>query len=190
MFHHNLEGYSDTAGRFQLAYTPTDTLSALFEFDGRTLDGTARLFRANIIEKGTNHLVPGFDINTVNLNGDNYQNLGTLGTHLTLEDKLEDFTITSISAYEHGSVRSRGDIDGGNFSVPVAAGGSPHIAGASFDDDTSDAVPGLDQLTEEIRVATNGDGPFSNQAGFLYFHEYLKLQDFDYTTANTVDIIQ
>ena len=190
MFHHNLEGYSDTAGRFQLAYTPTDTLSALFEFDGRTLDGTARLFRANIIEKGTNHLVPGFDINTVNLNGDNYQNLGTLGTHLTLEDKLEDFTITSISAYEHGSVRSRGDIDGGNFSIPVSAGGSPHIAGASFDDDTSDAVPGLDQLTEEIRVATNGDGPFSNQAGFLYFHEYLKLQDFDYTTANTVDIIQ
>jgi iron complex outermembrane receptor protein len=190
MFHHNLEGYSDTAGRFQLAYTPTDTLSALFEFDGRTLDGTARLFRANIIEKGTNHLTPGFDINTVNLNGDNYQNLGTLGTHLTLEDKLEDFTITSISAYEHGSVRSRGDIDGGNFSIPVSAGGSPHIAGASFDDDTSDAVPGLDQLTEEIRVATNGDGPFSNQAGFLYFHEYLKLQDFDYTTANVVDIIQ
>lgn len=190
MFHHNLEGYSDTAGRFQLGYTPTDTLSALFEFDGRTLDGTARLFRANIIEKGTNHLAPGFDVNTVNLNGDNYQNLGTLGTHLTLEDKLEDFTITSISAYEHGSVRSRGDIDGGNFSIPVSAGGSPHIAGASFDDDTSDAVPGLDQLTEEIRVATNGDGPFSNQAGFLYFHEYLKLQDFDYTTANVVDIVQ
>ena len=138
MYHKGLEGYTDTAGRFQLGYTPTDTLSALFEFDGRTLDGTARLFRANIIEKGTNHLVPGFDVNTVNLNGDNYQNLGTLGTHLTLTDTFEDFTVTSISAYEHGSVRSRGDIDGGNFSIPVAAGGSPHIAGPSFDDDTSD----------------------------------------------------
>jgi len=190
MYHHKLEGYTDTAGRFQLAYTPTDNLSALFEFDGRTLDGTARLFRANIIQKGTNHLVPGFDINTVNLNGDNYQNLGTLGTHLTLEDKFEDFTVTSISAYEHGSVRSRGDIDGGNFEVPPPVGTKPIPGTFPFDDDTSDAVPGLDQLTEEIRVATNGDGPFSNQAGFLYFHEYLKLQDFDYTPANTVDIIQ
>ena len=186
--HHKLEGYTDTAGRFQLAYTPTDTLSALFEFDGRTLDGTARLFRANIIQKGTNHLVSGFDINTVNLDGGNYQNLGTLGTHLTIEDKLEDFTITSISAYEHGSVRSRGDIDGGNFGVPPPVG-SPVVAGPSFDSDTSDSVPGLDQLTEEIRIATNGDGPFSNQAGFLYFHEYLKLEDFDYF-HNAVDIIQ
>jgi iron complex outermembrane receptor protein len=186
--HHKLEGYTDTAGRFQLAYTPTDTLSALFEFDGRTLDGTARLFRANIIQKGTNHLVSGFDIDKVNLDGGNYQNLGTLGTHLTLEDKFEDFTITSISAYEHGSVRSRGDIDGGNFGVPPPVG-SPVVAGPSFDSDTSDSVPGLDQLTEEIRIATNGDGPFSNQAGFLYFHEYLKLEDFDYF-HNAVDIIQ
>ena len=186
--HHQLEGYTDTAGRFQLAYTPTDTLSALFEFDGRTLDGTARLFRANIIQKGTNHLVSGFDIDKVNLDGGNYQNLGTLGTHLTIEDKLEDFTITSISAYEHGSVRSRGDIDGGNFGVPPPVG-SPVVAGPSFDSDTSDSVPGLDQLTEEIRIATNGDGPFSNQAGFLYFHEYLKLEDFDYF-HNAVDIIQ
>ena len=186
--HHKLEGYTDTAGRFQLAYTPTDTLSALFEFDGRSEDGTARLFRANIIQKGTNHLVSGFDINTVNLDGGNYQNLGTLGTHLTIEDKLEDFTITSISAYEHGSVRSRGDIDGGNFGVPPPVG-SPVVAGPSFDSDTSDSVPGLDQLTEELRIATNGDGPFSNQAGFLYFHEYLKLEDFDYFN-NAVDIIQ
>jgi len=186
--HRKLEGYTDTAGRFQLAYTPTDAVSALFEVDGRTLDGTARLFRANIIQKGTNHLVPGFDVGKVNLDGGNYQNLGTLGTHLTLEGKFDDFTITSISAYEHGSVRSRGDIDGGNFGEPPPAG-SPVIAGPSFDSDTSDSVPGLDQLTEEIRIATNGDGPFSNQAGFLYFHEYLKLEDFDYF-RNAVDIIQ
>jgi iron complex outermembrane recepter protein len=189
MYHHQLEGYSDAAGRFQLAYTPTDTLSALFEFDGRTLDGTARLFRANIIQKGTNRLVPGFDVNTVNLNGDNYQNLGTLGTHLTIEDKFEDFTITSISAYEHGSVRSRGDIDGGNFEVPPPVGTKPIPKTSPFDDDTSDSVPGLDQVTEELRIATNGDGPFSNQAGFLYFHEYLALQDFDYTPSNVRDII-
>jgi iron complex outermembrane receptor protein len=193
LYHKGLEGYTDTAGRLQLAYTPTDALSALFEFDGRTLDGTARVFRANIIEKGTNQLVPGFDIEKVNLNGDNYQNLGTVGTHLTIEDRFDGFTVTSISAYEHGSVRSRGDIDGGNFSVPPPAG-SPVIAGFSFDSDTSDSVPGLDQLTEELRVATNGDEPFSNQAGFLYFHEYLHVEDFNYNTsdpaAGAVNVIQ
>jgi iron complex outermembrane receptor protein len=187
-YHKNLEGYSDTAGRLQLLYNPSDTLSALWEFDGRTLDGTARLFRANIIQKGTNELVAGFNPDTINVNGDNYQNLGSLGTHLTLTDDLGPVTVTSVSAYEHGSVRSRGDIDGGNFEYPPPAG-SPYIAGASFDDETSDSIPGLDQFTEELRVATNGDGPYSNQGGFFYFHEYLHVMDYDYIPSGAADII-
>jgi iron complex outermembrane receptor protein len=188
MYHKTLEGYTDTAARVQLLYTPVDNITALWEFDGRSLDGTARLFRANIIEKGTNHLVPGFDVGTINTNGDNYQNLGTLGTHLTLTGTFDKFTVTSVAAYEHGSVRSRGDIDGGNFQVPPPAG-SPVIAGASFDDETSDSIPGLDQFTEELRVATNGDGPFYNQAGFFYFNEYLHIMDYDYIPSGAADII-
>jgi len=188
MYHKNLEGYTDSAGRVQLLYTPIDTFTALLEVDGRVLDGTARLFRANIIEKGTNQLVPGFDPSKIDTNGDNYQNLGTIGTHLTLTDDLGPVTVTSVSAYEHGSTRSRGDIDGGNFEVPPPAG-SPVIAGPSFDDETSDSIPGLDQITEELRVATNGDGPFSNQAGFFYFHEYLHVMDYDYIPSGSADII-
>ncbi len=188
MYNKNLEGYTDTAARLQLLYTPADNLAALWEFDGRTLDGTARLFRANIIQKGTNHLVAGFDPATINVNGDNYQNLGTLGTHLTLTGTFDKFTVTSVSAYEHGSVRSRGDIDGGNFQAPPPAG-SPVISGPSFDDETSDSIPGLDQMTEELRVATNGDGPFFNQAGFFYFREYLHIMDYDYIPSGAADII-
>jgi len=183
-YHKGLEGYSDTAGRFQLLYKPSDNVDALWEVDGRALDGTARLFRANIIQKGTNNLIPGFNIDQINTNGDNYQNLGTWGTHLSVDDDIGAFTLTSISAYEHGSVRSRGDISGGNFTVPPPVG-SP---GQGFPDETSDSVPGLDQITQELRASTNGDGPLQNQAGFFYFHEYLHLDDFDYASSGAQDI--
>jgi iron complex outermembrane recepter protein len=183
-YNKNLEGYSDFAARAQLLYKPTNDLDALFEFDARSLDGTARLFRANVIEKGTNDLIPGFNVNQININGDNYQNLGTFGTHLTVNDDIGPVTLTSISAYEHGSVRSRGDVSGGNFIDPPPVG----TAGQGFPDETSDTIPGLDQISEELRFATNGTGRFFNQGGFYYFHEYLKANDYDYTPAGAEDI--
>ncbi|MEI9987701.1 MAG: hypothetical protein WDN69_33965 [Aliidongia sp.] len=97
-YNKDLEGYSDFAARGQLLYKPTEDFDALWEVDARSLDGTARLFRANIIQKGSNDLVPGFNVNQVNINGDNYQNLGTWGTHLTVNDDLGPVTLTSISA--------------------------------------------------------------------------------------------
>ena len=183
----NLEGYTDTAARLQLLFKPTDTLDALLEVDGRGLDGTARVFRANIIEKGTNNLVPGFKVDQVDLDGDNYQNLGTWGTHLTINNDFGPVTLTSVSAYEHGSIRSRGDVDGGNFSAPP---GSPFLSPGSneFSDETSDSVPGLDQITQELRLSTNGDGPFFNQGGFFYFHEYLRVDDFSYNTDGSTAV--
>lgn len=176
MYHRGLEGYTDTAARFQLLYKPTDTIYALLEVDARVLDGTARVFRANIIQPGTNHLIPGFNVDQVDTDGDNYQNLGTWGTHLTIGDDFDGFSVTSVSAYEHGSTRSRGDIDGGNFTGPnyLSPGSN------NFTDETSDSIPGLDQFTEELRVATTGDGPLSDQGGFFYFHEYLHVDDFSY----------
>ncbi len=183
----NLEGYTDTAARLQLLFKPTDTLDALLEVDGRGLDGTARVFRANIIEKGTNNLVPGFKVDQVDLDGDNYQNLGTWGTHLTINNDFGPVTLTSVSAYEHGSIRSRGDVDGGNFSAPA---GSPFLTPGfnEFSDETSDSVPGLDQITQELRLSTNGDGPFFNQGGFFYFHEYLRVDSFSYNTDGSTAV--
>ncbi len=185
-YNKGLEGYSDFAARAQLLYKPSDNFDALWEFDGRSLDGTARLFRANVISKGSNDLAPGFNVDQVNVNGDNYQDLGTWGTHLTVNDDLGPVTLTSISAYEHGSIRSRGDVSGGNFTVPPPVG----TAGQGFPDETSDAVPGLDQFSEELRFATNGNGRFFNQGGFYYFHEYLKVYDYDYASDGAADIAQ
>src|SRR5687768_8146041 len=54
------EGYDDRAARVQVQYE-NETVSALFNAHLRSLDGTARLFRANIIESGSNDLVDDFD---------------------------------------------------------------------------------------------------------------------------------
>ncbi|MEI9987702.1 MAG: TonB-dependent receptor [Aliidongia sp.] len=63
-------------------------------------------------------------------------------------------------------------------------------AGQGFADETSDSIPGLDQFSEELRFATNGNGRFFNQGGFYYFKEYLKLYDYDYAPDGAADIIQ
>jgi iron complex outermembrane receptor protein len=176
LFRKHLEGYQDFAARGQLLFKPTDDLDMLLEVDGRDLDGTARLFRANIIEPGTNRLVPGFNINQINTFGDNYQYLGSFGTHFTVNDDLGPVRVTSISAWEHGDTNSRGDVSGGNFVYPPPIG----TAGGGFADETSDAIPSLDQLTQEIRVATTGDGPFFDQGGVFGFHENLRVDSNDY----------
>ena len=54
------EGYDEAAGRVQFLYEGDD-FEALFNLHKRKLNGTARLFRANIIEKGGNSLVENFD---------------------------------------------------------------------------------------------------------------------------------
>ena len=54
-----LEGFDEVAGRLQFLYEPGDQLSALVNLHARSLDGTARMFRANVIVPGSNDLVPG-----------------------------------------------------------------------------------------------------------------------------------
>src|SRR5689334_19563978 len=55
------EGYDQFAIRGQLLWTPTADLSALLNLHYQHLDGTPRVFRANIIQKGTGGFVPGFE---------------------------------------------------------------------------------------------------------------------------------
>jgi iron complex outermembrane receptor protein len=180
-YNRNFEGYNDFAGRGQLLFKANDDLDILLDAHGRSLDGTARVFRADIIQPGTNHLVLGFKVDQVNLDGDNYQRLGSFGTHVTINDDLGPVRLTSITAYEHATTDSRGDIDGGNFTTPPAQGGSP--GQNYFSDETSDSIPNLDQLTQELRVSTTGDGRFFNQGGVFLFHEFLRVNSFDYITA-------
>ena len=54
----DFEGYDDNAARIQLQYKVKD-FSALFNVHHRDMKGSATLFRAGIIKKGTNELVDG-----------------------------------------------------------------------------------------------------------------------------------
>ena len=56
-----LEGFEDVAGRFQILYTPNEKFSLLVNMHAHSLRGTARLFRANIVEPRTDVFVDGFE---------------------------------------------------------------------------------------------------------------------------------
>ena len=67
------EGYDEAAARLQFLYEGDD-LEALFNVHTRKLNGTARLFRANILKPGTNQLVENFDRDEVATDGQNFRN--------------------------------------------------------------------------------------------------------------------
>jgi len=105
---------------------------------------------------------------------------------------LSSVTITSITSFQDGDGFSRGDIDGG---VVDFAGGATVPPGITFDP-AADVfgfptltfpgtihVPSVtqdgadtDQFTQELRFASNSDGPFSWQAGGFYFDSSLKAE--------------
>ena len=110
----DFEGYDDTAARVQLLYAPHKDFSALFNVHARDLDGTARLFRANIIKPGTNDLVDGFDERKVSIDGKNEQTLKNYGANVRLRwDLGSDRRCIRSPATSTVKAFSRGDIDGG-----------------------------------------------------------------------------
>ena len=171
------EGYNDRAARLQVSYD-SETFDALFNAHVRSLDGTARVFRANIIEPGTNDLVDGFDSDEVFFDGQNRQELNIEGGSIRLSWDFGDLALHSITGYESMDAYSRGDIDGGwgcGFcTLPNGPGFIP------FPSETADAIPTLDQFTQEIRVESQMDGAFNWQAGVYYFDEDYDTEFFAY----------
>jgi outer membrane receptor protein involved in Fe transport len=156
-------GYDEYAIRGQLLWTPTADLSVLLSAHNRSLDGTAAIFRANILTAGSNKINGNFDRKEVFYNGgaNNPQKYDGNGESIKVDYDFGDVTLTSISAYETTNGYSRGDIDGG-----VAGTGPGFIP---FDSDTKDGIDDLDQYTQELRLASDTEGPFSWQVGGYYF---------------------
>jgi len=175
-----LEGYDDEAGRLQLLYKPSGAFSALFNVHTRALEGTARLFRANIIKPGTNDLVDGFDPYQISIDGKNSQTVDTDGASVRLRWNLGgDNILNSITGWEHVHAFSRGDVDGGYgaaFAPPSGPGNIP------FPVETSDALSGHEQLSQEIRLEHGGAGPLTWQTGVYLFHEKYRIMSLSYDT--------
>jgi len=172
-----LGGYTTTAFRLQLLWEPNEKFSGLLKVHGWDVDGTARIFRANIFEPGTSNLVSGFQQDQVWHDGMNSQDIESRGGLLRLEYDFGAATLTSITGYETLEMYSRGDIDGGYGAAFLPDFGPGFIPFAS---ESADGLPDLDQLTQEIRVASNGGGAVNWLAGFFYFDESLQADSFGY----------
>lgn len=172
-----LGGYTDFAVRGQVLFTPTERSSILASVNFRDLDGSSTFFRANVLgasasqPNNTNSLNENYDRNTVfyDAGGGNAAQYQQVGATLTAAYEFDGATLTSITSRWTSEGSSRGDIDGGN--LVTGPGFIP------FPADTQDSLD-LEQTTQEIRLASNGDGALSWQVGGFYFDS-----DFDVTTT-------
>ncbi len=158
-----LDGYNEHAERIQVLYSPGSSFNALLNVHQRQTQGSARLFRANLIQKGSNKVVPGYDLDRIVTNADNFQSLKSNGANLRLSWDLGSVRLFSITGFEHVSdYYSRGDIDGG---TPGGPGFIP------FQVQTGGYITNLDQWSQEFRIESQNSGPLNWQTGLYFFDE-------------------
>jgi iron complex outermembrane recepter protein len=174
----NLEGYRDSAMRLQWLIEPGKDFSALVNLHARDYDGSARLFRANIINKGSNDLVSGFDERKISIDGKNESELQNYGGNLRLRwGLMPGLALHSITGYEQVKTFSRGDIDGGSGPYFVPGPGS-----LPFPSETADGLPKHSQWTQELRLESDTKGALDWQAGVFLFKEDYKVESFSWNT--------
>ena len=173
-----LGGFEEMAFRLQLAYTPTSNFDALLNFHGRNYDGTSALFRANVLGPGSDGFNSNFDRDVVlyDEGNNNPQSSNGLGGSLRLTyDVGNGMTVTSITAHESANSSSLGDIDGGfgadflPFAGPCPPGFMPGDPCIPFPSQTQDTIDGLDQFTQEVRLASAAVDGWFWQTGVFYF---------------------
>jgi iron complex outermembrane recepter protein len=181
----DLEGYRDSALRAQFLFEPNKDLNILANIHGRDFKGAARLFRANIIKKGTNDLVDGFDPAKISIDGANSSELQNYGGNLRVRVGLGGgLSLYSVTGYESVKTFSRGDIDGGfgaNF-LPAGASGPGNILFAS---ESADGMPNHSQFTQELRLESGTGGALSWQAGAFLFRESFKIESYSYDSLSS-----
>ena len=176
-----LEGYREFAARLQLLVKPTDDLDVLLAGQVRSLDGTARVFRANVFTRGQKGLNSNFHRYSVSTDGQNEQEVDTWNLSGKATYDFGPVSLISVTSYWDGDATSVGDVDGGYGAsfLPPNLTGPGYIP---FTAETRDSVPKLTQFTQEFRFESNGKGPFSYQAGFFYFDENLRIVSENYST--------
>ena len=167
----NLGGYDEMAARGQLLFTPTEQLDILLSGHIRDLDGTAAVFRSNVITKGRSGLNSNYDRDTVSYDGGggNPQKYKGWGASANVNYDFGDMVLTSITAYETTDGSSRGDIDGSAGPYTFRFVGPYTYPELPFPSDTQDSIDDLDQTTQELRLASDTPGPLSWQTGVYWF---------------------
>lgn len=176
-----LEGYRDIAGRLQIAYESGD-FKAVLSGHYRDLDGSPRVFRANIFQPGSNHFVDGFDKDHVNLDGYTSQSMKQGGGNLRMQVHLDGVgTFFSTTGFEKARVESTGDIDGGGC-YPYTGCTFGDLGVGTFDSNTG-GITRPEEFSQEFRFATDDMNGIRLQAGTYFFHQRLKYSEYAYDLA-------
>jgi len=162
-------GYNELAWRAQLLAEPSDDISILLSLHGRDYEGTASIFRANVLTSGSNEFNSNYDRDTVfyDEGNNNPQTAEAYGGLLRVELEFENgIDLTSITGFETVENRSEGDIDGGfgaSFLPEMGPGFIP------FPSHSADGLTEHQQFTQELRLSRENDDGFFWQGGFFFF---------------------
>ncbi len=176
-----LGGFDEFAFRAQFDFQLSDNFDLLLTGQIRDLDGTARIFRANNFTRGQSGLNENFSRRRVSVDGQNAQTVSTRNASARATWDLGPVSIFSVTSFWSGDAASVGDVDGGfgaSFLPPELTG--PGVI--PFTAETQDTIPNLEQFTQELRIASNGGGPLSYQAGIFYFDEDLEIVSNNFST--------
>ncbi|MDF2638395.1 MAG: TonB-dependent receptor [Novosphingobium lindaniclasticum] len=160
-------GFEERDARIQLLLAPTGTgFSMLTSFHARKYSGTSTIFHRGAFTKGSNDVSdePRSRI-ALDEAHNNPQAYDTYGASSRIAMDFGPVTLTSISAWETTSGYSRGDTDGGagaDYPVNGVANGFGQSQGNVRD---------LDQLSQELRLSSNGDTRFKWQVGGMWFNQ-------------------
>ena len=168
----SIGGFNELAWRGQLLYTPNADLDVLLQLQGRDLEGTASIFRANIFTSGSNNLNENYARRTVfydgNLLGNGFDNnpqeYDAFGSTLKIDYDLGNVILSSITSYQQADGFSLGDVDGG-----FGSGETSQPGFIPFTAVTQDNLEDLEQVTQEIRFSSDTNNQLSWQAGAFYF---------------------
>ncbi len=156
-------GFTEKDARLQILAKPNDKLTVLASAHARDYSGTSTLFLRGALTKGSNDPTAPRDKVSFDEANNNPQAYTGEGAALHVDYDFGPVTLTSISAYESTRGYSRGDTDGG-AAANFPFNGAPNGFGESMGQ-----VRDLDQITQEIRLASNGAGKLKWQVGGLYF---------------------
>jgi len=184
----DLEGYNDKALRVQALYK-SGGFEGLFKVQARDYKGSATTFRANIMKRGTNDLVDGYDDSYYPTDGYNSQTLKSSEVSARLRWDFDGVSLYSITAHDRAKFYSRGDVDGGfgcNGAFCTVSPVGPNYGSQNvvipFDSQTADGIPYLRQTTQEFRLQSNTNDPTQWIAGLYYFNEKLQVDSFNFAT--------
>ncbi len=166
--HDVMGGFNERDVRLQLLFKPYSALSVRLAGHYRDYDGTASIFYRGSIPQGRDTVPANIARSVVAYDEgqNNPQAYKAHGVSLKADYDLGGPALTSITAWEHAAGYSRGDTDGGaaaNF-----GGVTPNICSVGCGE-SQGQLRGLDQWTEELRLASPNTGRFKWQVGGIYF---------------------